>query len=302
MFGSETATAKIETVVLISVDGLGAHLLSQLDAPHIQNLAKRGAAARRAETVIPAKTIPAHVSMLSGVDPKTHGSTYNDNDENLRAAMVPTIFDLLKSYGQRSAAILGKEKLKVALDRGAIDSIHYRRGKILGDLSSRLPSYVQSEAIRSIEQERPRFLFVHFALPDTMGHWFRWETRIQKWSVRWVDHAIGEIVKALEREHPRSSWAVIVTSDHGGHGGSHGEMRGDEMEDRARDFYIPWLILGARLKADVERVRLIDTAPSVAALLGLNVPPDWKWQGQSVVMIHDSANDSSKRQPPDSEH
>lgn len=50
-----------------------------------------------------------------------------------------------------------------------------------------------------------------------------------------------------------------------------------------RDLRIPWVVFGARLKSDVELVRIHDTAPTIAHLLGFEVPEAWRRQGRSVV-------------------
>lgn len=286
-FTKTQAQAQVDTVVIVSVDGLGSHLLSMVDTPRIDTLVARGARAQNAQTVLPPKTIAGHTSMLTGVDPSRHGRTHNDLDEKLEKISVPTIFDLVKAKGGRTAAIVGKSKLKFLIDDGTVDVIHIREWPWVGDFPARLPSWVGKRTARVIAERPesatgPEVVFVHFALPDTMGHWFEWETPIQKLAVRWVDYEIGRITRALDETRKPGTWALILTADHGGHDGGHGQtLDGNALEDPKRDLSIPWIVVGANVPVDVSNVKVYDTAPTAAALLGLEAPASWKWQGQS---------------------
>ncbi|HVK62348.1 MAG TPA: alkaline phosphatase family protein [Bdellovibrionales bacterium] len=283
---TSTAFAEIKTVVLISVDGLGEHLLAVSRTPEIDRLSREGMKAPKAVTIRPTQTIPGHISMLSGLDPARHQNTENELGDTLRHAKVPLIFDLLKIHGFSSIAVVGKEKLQFVLDKGSIAEIRLRTWPVLGDLASRSPNYIEREAIKAIHSTpRPSFIFLHFALPDTIGHWFQWETPIQALSVRWVDHAIGAIFNELQKTLEPESFVVIVTADHGGHAGSHGQTTNGKLEDEQKDLYIPWIIYGAKLKPGISLVHIEDTAPTIAALFGLKVPESWEWQGHSVVDV-----------------
>ncbi|HKW90833.1 MAG TPA: ectonucleotide pyrophosphatase/phosphodiesterase [Methylomirabilota bacterium] len=110
-------------VVVISIDGFAAFYWSDPQArlPHLRRLAERGAVAAGMETVFPSTTWPTHVSMVTGVSPRTHGVVANhvlnratgatedltgdpiyDAPALLRA---PTVYDLAHRAGLRTAAI-----------------------------------------------------------------------------------------------------------------------------------------------------------------------------------------------------
>lgn len=64
---------------------------------------------------------------------------------------------------------------------------------------------------------------------------------------------------------------IIVHSDHGGHGRTHGT-------DSAEDMTIPWVAAGPGVRAGhpiAAPVSLLDTAPAVARLLGVAAPAAW---------------------------
>ncbi len=69
---------------------------------------------------------------------------------------------------------------------------------------------------------------------------------------------------------------VLVHADHGGHERTHGT-------DSPEDMTIPWILAGPGVRAGHELqtpVGLLDTAPTLARLLG--VQPDAQWEGKVV--------------------
>jgi len=109
--------------IVISIDGFAAFYWDDPQArlPTLRRLAERGAHAAGMETVFPSTTWPTHVSMVTGVSPRTHGVVANhilnrqtgatedltgdpiyDAPALLRA---PTVYDLAHRAGHRTAAI-----------------------------------------------------------------------------------------------------------------------------------------------------------------------------------------------------
>ena len=110
-------------LVVISIDGFAAFYLRDPVAriPALRSLAARGVAAAGVETVFPSTTWPTHVSLVTGVSPRTHGVVANhilnrstrvsedltgdpiyDAPDLLRA---PTVYDVAHAAGLRTAAI-----------------------------------------------------------------------------------------------------------------------------------------------------------------------------------------------------
>ena len=89
-----------------------------------------------------------------------------------------------------------------------------------------------------------------------------------------ADSCVGEVIEALPDP---SSTAVLVQSDHGGHDRSHGT-------DRDEDMLIPWILFGAGVRSGGELrdpVRIFDTCPTLAHLLG--IPPAPEWEGRVIA-------------------
>lgn len=295
---SPSATLAHPLVVVISIDGLGTHLLSTLspaEVPHLTKLARDGDQAIRAETIALAKTIPGHASMLSGVDTPKHQRSHNDFDPDLKKLEVPTIFDLAKLNGLRVAAVFGKDKLSFLFDTGALDKNIIPRAWPIGDWWGRIPSVVDDRAISVLKNDKPDLLFIHYAWVDSIGHIFKWESVPQRFAVRNVDDSLGRLIAFLDKNistlNPSGDgYAMIVTADHGGNDVSHGQGHDGILNSPETDLVIPWIVYRtsatgidnstrAQLIDPKAPVKVYDTAATAAGLLGLQVPPTWNWDG-----------------------
>ena len=71
-------------------------------------------------------------------------------------------------------------------------------------------------------------------------------------------------------------YTYIITADHGGHDRTHGT-------DMPEDMLIPVIIKGKDFDPEkvLENVNIMDIAPTVANLLG--VQPDGEWEGKSLI-------------------
>ena len=265
---SSSAEAQASTsrnVILISVDGLGSKTLMRAKAPHIKALADAGVTARNARAVLPTITITNHASMISGVGPLRHRMVANfDWCPEMK---VPSLFDLGRRQGRKTAMITAKTKLRCLVDEAQITSFK--------DLNRRPASGVAAETVKTLDDVAPQFLFVHFGDVDWAGHRFGWESSQQLAAVGSVDQAIREIVDAInQRPHLRDNTVVIITSDHGGQGRNH--------FGREEDQSIVWIAAGPGIRAGSvfqNPVTASDTAVMAAYFLGWGVPREWQWTG-----------------------
>jgi arylsulfatase A-like enzyme len=287
---SQAACAPPKTVILISVDGLGDKLLSDLHADsqltEIERLAKDGVKANRVTTTDLMKTLPGHTSMLTGVSPDRHGITHNDLDDTLKPIAVPTLFGLLKDHGLKSAAVVGKRKIAFIIKPTGVDTIVQPEAALIGDYYGRLPSLID-QGVREEMKKSPAFIFVHYALGDTLGHIFQWGSWPQRAGLRAVDRSIGRLRKDADAILGEGQYVILLTADHGGHEGSHGQRSKDgKPEDLEHDFFIPWILYGMPMELTRETVTINDTAPTIANLLGVEVPKEWDWQGRASARLN----------------
>ena len=132
-------------------------------------------------------------------------------------------------------------------------------GKELTDLCAR--------RIRSV---KPDFVFLYLVQTDAAGHNVGWMTQ------PYLDriHTALNCVKRMVDEFG-SEYSIIVTSDHGGHGDDHGTNLPEDMT-------IPQFYIGPRFTPGkvLKSVSILDIAPTVAALLG--VEPGEEWEGKCL--------------------
>jgi arylsulfatase A-like enzyme len=260
--------AAVRRVVIISVDGLRPDCLEAAEAPVLHQLRREGASTLAARTVPAAVTLPAHVSMLTGVAPAKHRVESN-GDFPLFAPpypAVPTIFELATRAGYRTALVAGKAKFAALNRPGTIDFAVILSGAQGTDAD------VGAAAVAIIEQHRPDLLFIHFPGGDQAGHAHGWGSPEQLAAIAAIDVQVGAVLAALERAGLRASTAVIMTADHGGAGTAHGaDIPGSGL--------VPWLVAGPGVRPGLELpggdrppVRIEDTAATACWLLGLDRP------------------------------
>jgi predicted AlkP superfamily pyrophosphatase or phosphodiesterase len=253
-------------VILVSIDGLRADAIEEAGAATLQKLIATGSSAAEARTILPSKTLPSHVSMLTGLLPTAHGITWNsDRTDELGVVTVPTVFELAHDAGYRTAAFLSKRKLRHLLKQGTLDEVRYPG---FGPMPA---SRMVREAADYIRRSEPNLLFVHIADVDFMGHRIGWGSLLYRWAVREADAGVRELLRAATDTYGEGNFTVIVTSDHGGHGRDHG------TED-PQDMMIPWISYGRGIRAghQVTRpVRTMDTAATVLQVMGIGLPAGW---------------------------
>src|SRR5579862_586781 len=106
---SPPATAsrgRADRVIVISVDGLRPDALTVAPAKTLLGLIRKGAHCPDAETIERSLTLPAHVSMLTGLDGPRHGVTSNEYEG--RSVAFPTILSLSSRAGYSTAMIFAK--------------------------------------------------------------------------------------------------------------------------------------------------------------------------------------------------
>jgi predicted AlkP superfamily pyrophosphatase or phosphodiesterase len=252
-------------VVVISIDGLRPDAIAKYNAKTLQRLMREGRYSLSAQTISISKTLPSHTSMLTSVDVAKHGITWNsDRTKEHGHVHVPTIFGLAHTAGFTTAAFFSKTKFNALAVPGTIDHLRAANGELgLPWGSARTASYVSDY----LESATPNLMFVHLAEPDFAGHTFGWMSFMYGMAVREADLAVANVLARADARFGRSSYTVIVTADHGGHGKSHGSTD-------PRDTTIPWIVWGAGVQSGdtLSGIRTMDTAATVLWMLGLTTP------------------------------
>lgn len=259
-------------VLVIGIDGLTLRATRRGITPHIDALAARGAAAEAASALLPGWSAPNWASFLMGAGPARHGITGNHwRPGDWRGqtfcgrpegAGWPTLFDLLAE--QRPGG------------RGAVFHEWIGIGRLLapGVAERRLFTVTTARTVRlaarHLRRTAPALTFVHLDLVDSAGHDHGYDSDVYHAAVARADRHVGRLLAALDAAAPREETLVLLLSDHGGLGYSHG---GDTPEEIA----IPWILAGGTVRPGrLERpISIADSAPTLARAMGLKVPDCW---------------------------
>jgi arylsulfatase A-like enzyme len=300
-------------VVLISIDTLrrdhvGAYGYARPTTPTLDALARDGILCEDAVSTS-SWTLPAHLSMLTSLDPGRHGGVDVDHGFNRR---VPTLAALLKDAGYATRAITSHLYVSAAygLNEG-FDELDFRYDRKASDVAGR--------AIGLLDQigDRPFFLFLHFYDPHTHltppesaralfpsayrgplgGLWgqFRRFTRetmpegylehllaLYDAEIRYTDDQIGRILHHMKTRGLDRSSLVFVTSDHGEEFLDHGAW-GHEKTLYEELVRVPLIVHGPGVapRRETRQASLLDVTPTILAWAGLALPEHA--QGRSLL-------------------
>jgi arylsulfatase A-like enzyme/Flp pilus assembly protein TadD len=272
-------------VLLISIDTLradhvGAYGFARPTTPNIDAVAREGVVFENVHTPVP-MTLPAHVSMLTGTLPPTHG--LRDNLLNKLPDASLTLAEILKAKGYTTGAVVSSFVLdrRFGTSQG-FDSYddQFQAVHKVGDLNERKGDETARVAVQWLESHkaRPFFLFVHFYDPHDPydppePFASKWKEHPYEGEVAFADHCVGEVLSKLRELGLWKETLVVVTGDHGEMLGEHGELN--------HGFFIYEGALRVPLVVRVPRaaprqvelpVSLVDIAPTVVSLAGIPVP------------------------------
>lgn len=253
--------------ILIILDGCRPDALQQAQTPHIDSLWQNGAYTWAAQTVMPSVTLPAHMSMFKSVSPEKHG-VGADNVFRASTAAFPSFVDVAMQGGLHTAMFYSWEQLRDLNAPGSLSMSYCRFPRDEVDKSG----VVVDTAATYLMTDQPDVCVIYLDDTDLTGHESGWMSAEYMASVERCDAAVGRILSALDSAGLREQYTILLLSDHGGHDDGHGT----EMPE---DMTIPWILNGAGVKHRYEiqgPVSILDTAPTIAYLLGLQCPDAWE--------------------------
>lgn len=252
-------------VLLILADGMRPDALK--DIPLAQELLKKSTYSLTADTVMPSVTLPCHMSLFHSVDPSRHGTTTNTYAPQVRP--VEGLCEVLHRAKKTCSFFYDWEQLRDLTRPGSLDYALYQKPQNTGYEGA--DAVLTEAAIQHIRQFRPDFTFLYLGYPDGAGHDSGWMSEAYHASIRNVWENIGRVLETLPED-----YSVIITADHGGHDRIHGT-------ELPEDMLIPLFLLGKNFTPgkQLETANIMDIAPTVTALLG--VDPDSDWEGKSLL-------------------
>ena len=253
-----TKLAKGTHVFIVTVDGMRPELVNPVDAPVLHALLPHATRAMKAKTVNPSVTLPAHMSIVTGLTPEQHGVSWNTWTARDSPLQAMTVFEVARAAGLSTALFTGKKTLQCL--GGA-------RPPELAGASDRDDAEVMTEALSHVGQSGPSLMLIHLPGVDEAGHADGWLGDAQRKAMRIADEQIGRLLQRIRQATLAEQSVLIVTADHGGLGRAH-DGGGSE------DLTVPWIVWGAGVRPqDVAPVCVTATAGVALAALGLEPPP-----------------------------
>lgn len=206
--------------LLISISGLRADYANSPDTfrlkiPNIQSLRTKGSYAIGVESVYPSQTIPAHISMVTGVLPADHKITsdYAFDDQtglqsaaafqSAKAIKADTIWEAAKRENLKTAAV----GFPMTIDANITFNFPEAREE---------PDTAKAQKIISlIETQNPNLLLVNFTSFAGAQNRFGLLSKEALSALELIDGLIGKIVTATERANLTGEMTFMIVSDHG---------------------------------------------------------------------------------------
>lgn len=252
--------------VVFLVDGLQPDAIRPHVAPSLSTLAADYSHAEFALTVRPSATVPALLSLTTGVGPATHQLT-----EPGMAALRR--LGSLRPVPKELAA----RRLPTVVVAGAIRATEVPVARILSSFAGVTRFVATAGPARHVAAAalgRLRFLpeglvFVYVNDCDRAGHAHGWMSRQYLEAVREVDVAIG-ILRACV-----ANSLFVVLADHGGGG----VAPTDHDAPHPVNDHIPLVLAGPRVRRKHvlrQPMSILDVPPTLLWWLGLDVPEEYE--------------------------
>ena len=299
-FSASCLASPPANVVLITLDTTRADRVGFLGSklgltPNLDQLAQGGVVFTRAYAVVPLTTA-SHAAILTGTYPELNG--VNDFGKPLPSG-VPYLPEIFRQHGYHTAAFVGSLVLDPiggtapGFDRGfdVYDAGFRtrRRGEDRFQTLERRGDDVVAHAIRwlNTHPRAPFFLWIHlYDAHDPYDPPAPYAAKFAKapydGEVAYEDACIGKLMAALKAAGAYDGSVIALMADHGEALGQHGEeTHGIFLYDET--IHVPLLLKLPRGTVNHRvgtRVSLVDVAPTVLDVTGLEIPE--AMQGKSL--------------------
>jgi hypothetical protein len=240
------------------------------NAPNIDALAASGCVSRNCQSQDITLSGPCWSSTLTGVNRSKHlvtSNTFIPND----FATYPHFFARVNEScpDLRTASIVHWAPVNTQILANNADLI----------LTNLTDDAVRDAAVGTISNDSSDLIFVHFDDVDHAGHGSAFSPSVPAYiaAIEQTDSRVGALVAAVQARPTFASedWLIIVTSDHGGSGTSHGQNIPEHLTT-ALIISGPSTAIGTVMPATPS---LVDVAPTVLTFLGIPIDPAWGWDG-----------------------
>ena len=227
---------------------------SSWPTPNLQSIKANGVYAEEVRSIFPSVTYPSHTTLVTGALPARHGIYYNTPFQvdgrgawptDAKEVKSETIWAAAKKAGLKTASISWPVTVGAPIDynlpeiwsktnpndrRGAIAEFATPKGlfeemtdKVIGHIeasslnlqyfdidenNSRMAAYI-------LQKYKPNLLTIHVVSVDGAEHEQGRNGAKVRRAVAVADHAVSNLLDALEKAGIKDQTAVIITGDHG---------------------------------------------------------------------------------------
>lgn len=255
----------MKKVLLILVDGMRPDALDKCGHSYLYDLQANSTSTLNARTIMPSVTLPCHTSLFFSVPAERHGINTNTWIPAVRP--IDGLTDVIHNSHGKSAFFTNWQQLRDLARPGTLQYHLNINQDCCDDTDERLTE----DAIKFMGEFHPDFVFLYLGQVDEAGHHHGWMTPEYMKSVATASACIEKISKAFGEE-----YTIVVTADHGGHDRTHGT-------EAPEDMLIPLFFCGKDFPKGkvLEKASIMDIAPTITALMGLQNPPEW--EGSSLL-------------------
>lgn len=245
---------------IIGLDGALGRSVEKAHTPNIDALLEDGVTTYSAQTVIPSASFEAWGAMFHGVGPEKHklgGSGPCPED-----APWPSFMKLMRR--ERPQAMLASFSCWEPINSQIIEQ------SCGCDFYSMPDPELATSAAAYIRNNPPDMFFMQLDHIDAAGHSYGYESKPYLEQITETDTLVGLIIDAIKDAGVYEESLIVLLSDHGGEGKSHGSDHPDCMT-------IFWACRGPGIvrSGTIGEINIMDTAPIVARTLGLTCPAGW---------------------------
>jgi arylsulfatase A-like enzyme/Flp pilus assembly protein TadD len=287
------------TIDTLRTDRVGAFGSTRGLTPTLDHLADQGIRLTRAYASAPL-TLPSHVSIMTAASPPVHG--VRNNSLFRLGPDVPTLAGVLAGRGYRTGAFVGAFVLdaRFGLNRGFDvydDKYGGHHAGDPGEGAERRAEDVIKPALAWIlnppaaQGGRPWFAWVHLYDPHepyNAPQPYASQHAPYDAEVAYTDAMVGVLVKELTTAGQLDRTLVAFTADHGESLGEHGEATHGVFTYDVTMKVPALLWANGRLPSHAYGglARLIDLAPTILDLLGIDAPPSFEGQTLRPAFNH----------------
>ena len=271
-------------VVLIGVDGFGAHWIPWDKMPNLKALRDSGLYAVARDTY-PTSSAINWATAFFGTVTEVHGYR-NWNSEKpdvppptaaLCDGRLPCVFSEIRRQDPSAytASFYTWPGLGFCHNTNTVSAVQNFPGPGRDAYPPRDKGVID-EGLKQLAN-KPKLILFYQGQVDSLGHGYGWGTEQFTNACVRVDENIGRIVAGVKEAGMWEDTVFMLIADHGGEGKKHGLAN-------LNCFEIPFLVSGPCVKGLRlrEPVLLADTAPTIARILGYEVPECWR--GRPALM------------------